>query len=246
MGRARQIMRVIGPFRLPCSILIGLVTTVLVAWWCASQPTRLIPFPYGWTFLDESTGYRPLIRSQDDRSRYWSLDRGKGRAWLQVYNRPSTELHDELAQSLSTTPATPLPSWSIAGGRLESNRITTEQLAGWPFWCVRSIGYQPIDATRTVFSLDSTFDMPVWLDNILEPEFSELPIGVLPGRFLLNTLCFAALTYALISLPARATALRRHLTNRCPACGYSLAGLASDTCPECGRQLHHPRPEPKA
>jgi rRNA maturation endonuclease Nob1 len=28
--------------------------------------------------------------------------------------------------------------------------------------------------------------------------------------------------------------------DRCPACGYSLSGLRSDTCPECGG-LVHPR-----
>lgn len=64
-----------------------------------------------------------------------------------------------------------------------------------------------------------------------------LPYSPLYPGFVLNTVFYAAVLWA-ISL-GRAALLRtlRRRANRCPNCGYNLKGLPADTspkCPECG------------
>ncbi len=56
---------------------------------------------------------------------------------------------------------------------------------------------------------------------------------VWPGTFL-NTAIYAALLFALSRLPVALRRRRRRRRNQCAACGYSLVGLTSPACPECG------------
>jgi rubrerythrin len=56
---------------------------------------------------------------------------------------------------------------------------------------------------------------------------------------LINVACFTAAWFTLLFATRRLIthAIRLHRTrhNRCPACGYSLAGVTANLCPECGR-----------
>jgi rubrerythrin len=55
---------------------------------------------------------------------------------------------------------------------------------------------------------------------------------------LTNVACFTAAWFTLLFAARRlithAIRLRRTRHNRCPACGYSLTGVTTNVCPECG------------
>ena len=238
MRRAGPTIQRLGSKRLVASIAIGASLTVTVAWWFEMQPMNLLPVPYSWSKYSDSTGYRPLPSEQDERQRYWALDRSTGCSWLQVYNRPLDEIDERVLDEIRRAKPEPLPGWNSIADRTEFNRIVFENLAGWPFRCLRSVGTigpilpgQP-ESNRSG-PMEYTTAMPLWGIELLEPEYPDLPTGIMPGRFILNLLFYAGIAYTLLSIPSMRRVIRR-LTNRCTACGYSLDNLTVGTCPECG------------
>ena len=243
MGLFKRIRTRIRVWRFIVSLIAGVVLTIAVAWWFECQPLNLVPVPYSWEKFRDSTGYRPLPQAQDDRLRYWALDRGAGSSWLQVINSPRAQIDAELLAKIESAPAAPLPRWASVHDRVESNQIIFENLAGWPFRCLRSIGRLPIG--RASFQsppVEDTFSMPLWACDLLDPEFPEVPIGIMPLRFAGNTMFYMVFVYAFFTVPPIARTLRRRLTNRCPACGYSLDKLTAPTCPECGEPVRPASP----
>lgn len=240
MGRLQNTIQRIGLKRLVASVVTGGVLTVAVAWWFEMEPLNLLPVPFSWSKYTDSTGYRPLPNSDGERLRYWALDWSTGCDWLQVYNRPLDEIHESVRDEVRNAAPEPLPGWNSIGVLAESNRIVIENRSGWPLRCLRSTGtIGPIlpgqPESNASGPLEHSVSMPLWATDLLDPASPELPIGVMPGRFALNLLFYATMTYPLLSIPVAIRHIRRRLTNRCTACGYSLDNLTADTCPECGK-----------
>ncbi|MFI4898015.1 MAG: hypothetical protein ACIARR_09335 [Phycisphaerales bacterium JB059] len=50
----------------------------------------------------------------------------------------------------------------------------------------------------------------------------------------------SAFVYGFVTRGRRAVRLERLREGRCPVCRYSIRGLPTDTCPECGSTIEHP------
>jgi hypothetical protein len=107
-----------------------------------------------------------------------------------------------------------------------------ESASGWPRLAVARRLTAPVNAP--VIDSDAvTLPTPRAFASSHRTRVS-LPIRVLIPGFLANTLFYALPTYAALTGIQALRRLRRRLSNRCPACGYSLDDLPSNTCPECG------------
>jgi hypothetical protein len=105
---------------------------------------------------------------------------------------------------------------------------------GWPRTCLRSVHLR--------LSSLQVSDPHLPKDWQLKPTSYALPIELplkplWPGM-LTNVACFTAAWFTLLFAARRlithAIRLRRTRHNRCPACGYSLTGVTTNVCPECG------------
>lgn len=122
-------------------------------------------------------------------------------------------------------------------------RITWRFAAGWPCRCLQgtrttvvrppggptiSDGLLPVP--RSV--AEPTIESPI--DFLLGAKY--LPTHVLPGRFIVDVLCYSAALLTFAASVLRARSVLRGFRGRCRACGYDRRGLAADAvCPECGR-----------
>jgi ribosomal protein S27AE len=121
---------------------------------------------------------------------------------------------------------------------------------GWPFHSLRYESWTEftIDPTKSGLAsvahrYDAQSDPSWWRNGVPVPNavwgfgpqgFKRLPIRPAPLGFVANTAIFAGLLAAAWRVTAGARrAIRRHY-GLCPACGYSLVGIATTTCPECG------------
>jgi hypothetical protein len=64
-----------------------------------------------------------------------------------------------------------------------------------------------------------------------------LPLDVYWPGFVANTLAIGAIATALLLGPGALRQMIRTRRGRCTVCAYSLAGIASNFCPECGRVI---------
>jgi len=110
--------------------------------------------------------------------------------------------------------------------------------AGWPFPCLRHVSVNDFSRVIRDPSLPRTL-----LGGRITLS-TDLPIRPLWPGLAWNTLIFAAAWYLLGSATLfAARRLRRTLrirAGKCPACGYSLAGVTTNRCPECGHPAANP------
>jgi hypothetical protein len=105
--------------------------------------------------------------------------------------------------------------------------------AGWPFPCLRYVSVNDFSRVIRDPSLPRTL-----LGGRINLS-TDLPIRPLWPGLAWNTLIFATawffLGWSTLFAARRLRRLHRSHHNRCPACGYSLAGVTADICPECGK-----------
>ncbi len=144
---------------------------------------------------------------------------------------------------------TTLASWGCQGADRTSHRSVDHVESGWPVRLMRAARVIEFEdakldttkspAVRTAFR-EVLLDYPGSLHHTrsllgLTTYLGALPLQPIYGPFLLHWLTVSTLlTSPLIWRTAIAPIRRRR--NLCPACAYSLSGLAPATtiCPECG------------
>ena len=117
------------------------------------------------------------------------------------------------------------------GSTRETQYLVGQFTRGWP--CPAAVGWMTHMPDGMV-RLDSLFD---W-GTATSPQFAGgavLPLKMNPSGFLINTLFYAGLLYAIIFAPGAVRRRLRLRKNRCPFCAYPFG--ASPVCTECGRNV---------
>jgi len=252
MGWRRRRYLAIHPFRLATAIIVGIVITVAVAWGFAARFPRHARPP----ILTQDISWWLLLGGVDtsgaDAIFLWSDQAEPARFYARWIHEPgiaagewTTSHHQPIwfsvpgKSTLFAHPPTELvdsrPAWllheddpfarSAGPGHMLSSAY------GWP--CLALAGHVCLDYPP---ASHGWVRIPVSIVRRFHVAQSYPVLPQFPG-FVLNTLVYTVAVYAALSLPTCITALRRRLTNRCRACGYSLEGLAADACPECGRTI---------
>ena len=165
-----------------------------------------------------------------------------------------TESHAELSAQMYVAGdqrVVPQPEWqdelphALYSARTPGLDMRFVRMAGWPFRCVwgaHDAALPPVFAKQYVYCSGTVWgahrtgrvqlSSPRGIDG-------RLPLGVIWSRFVPNVLIHAAMLFALwhgCAFVSRWTRTRWNAKcNRCPSCGYDRRGLAIDAvCPECG------------
>jgi hypothetical protein len=248
MARTRLRLRAVA-----ACLLLGLITSVLVAWWFATF-ARL-------TVMEEWHDQRTFVRGEHPPRQY---TRVRARGFDLIQSSPFVaELTDQMFQSVRLPPwvltqpknapyprgmvlvplvrlesPPPLPAWMPTTDPSQWRSYNIAHASGWPLPCVS--GSVVADLARR-----PTHYTGVWRlrASVAKDEFDgTLPITPVWGGLLIDTAIFAALwavPLALVPMAARrALGAWRRTESRCPSCGYSRTGLSpSALCPECGEAL---------
>lgn len=100
-------------------------------------------------------------------------------------------------------------------------------VVGWPFRCL--VGSA---VTRSELATNTQQDFAI--RAVHSPlDGTVLPLGVLPGGMLANTLCWSAAVAVVGALVGWTRRARRRRAGQCERCGYRLSP-SSGLCPECG------------
>src|SRR5262249_38278223 len=127
--------------------------------------------------------------------------------------------------------------WGVPPRERNSNRLNAPDgdiAFGWPMlalWCDYEV------KGRIVFYNDWVIDAFSDVHGGISVGKRRLPCRPIWSGLLVTTAVYTILWAPLLYLPAvlRAGFRRvRRARGLCPRCGYSLAGLAGEVCPECG------------
>ncbi len=222
-GRRRRWRQLVFPFAL--SLVLGLITTWAVAWSCAY-----------FVLLDFSV-YRSPARE------VWVI---RGQGWgREAFTVFADYPPDYIGSDEHRAAAVHLPTWSesriaFQRGSPAPSRVPRhdswgrqhghwlELAAGWPALCLRG---QRTSDTATPGAL-------LLFRNKISPRSNHwrdtLPYWPIWSGLLLNVVFYAALWFALLTVPRfmhRRLLLRRGV---CPKCRYDLRRDLAAGCPECG------------
>lgn len=213
-------------------LLLGLVTTVAVAWACAIR-------------ADVQGAPRLNSRSGLGMTEYFSPEQGT--AWVFSAARTSGLMqitainHGPHPGDGSGSVAADrvayrgeVPAWSTMR-RGDSigifNAIFIEEAAGWPMLAMAQrhrFGQQPGPATVDVDGLH----LPPDLRRFGPGHY--LPLRLIWPGTLIDSAIFGWFYFAIFAFPGIVVRSRRKRRGACPRCGYDLSGAQHDKCPECG------------
>ena len=235
-------------FRILLVLILGVITTVAVAWGCTARAYRIPSGPNAaftgpgnlsvlWDHIDSLPAeHQRWIRSHfpddvtfnvgvDADPAYWS-DWVSWTDWM-------IDLYDETG--FREMRYTRVPTVGMITGQWV--RDGAHSRAGWPLPAVHSSRVRPLGSSWSrehnvigALSVPGPFDLGP-LGEFTSFELACIP--VCPG-FPVNTLIYGAIWFGLLfSVGATRRAIRR-TRGRCPRCGYNLRGEFDDGCPECG------------
>jgi hypothetical protein len=252
MARAKRIAKIVGPIRVAVSLLVGTLLTVLVAWWIALSPAFLPEFPFSRRPPHPSPRYanqpnpeaRYYIFPETDRLQViFVADHGNhinaGSAWYTPEQWADSK-ESPIMPAVPVEPNDEVPLW--IGGLWRAY----DRHPGFPIFWYNEFGYgwplttlvaRQVRDGQAVNVWEGTWQLPVIWQNSIGAQSRYVPLSPAFPGFYLTALVLASATYALLSVPASVSGVRRRLTNRCPACGYSLEGLTAPECPECGKTV---------
>lgn len=219
--------------RVSLAVLLGLATSIAIAWRIAYLVQTSL------TYTGHS--HRCLVGAPDHPT------------WLCHEIGPGFEQVDAVGEWI-TPPDTPvpddvradypiedyaIPSWAGMPDEATSERQIKTIAAGWPFLCLAG-GYRAKFAYTggqkhlSYRSVNMIYQVPVGFSS----SRGLFPIGILWRGLLADTVLWGAPWWCALLIPALIRRRWRSKRNRCRACGYSRAGLASGApCPECGAGL---------
>ena len=260
MSRPRRALAILGPVRLAVALAIGLALTLLSAWWIALEPGVLPLFPLRRPVdrMEVRLNVRPegphianlprpsLWQSEGEELTTWTDHGNTVYASSESILRRLDPGHPESGMPWGNlyTERDSRPAWvrglrAIEGQReVYAGTAVYEHAFGWPRSAfVRRTMHDGMGGTRETGSLAVNTAIADVLS--IQPT-ARAPISPVPIGIVTNSVVFAALAYALLSVYPVARGVRRRLTGRCHACGYQLAGITADRCPECGRAHRRP------
>jgi hypothetical protein len=250
MGRVRRVVKIIGPWRVAIAAALGVGITVLTAWWIALAPTVIPRFPFSRRPPHPNPTHANQVNSE---TTYYEFpeqglvhgivvsDHGQsvivGSSWWPPEEWEETK--QRYPDRMQSTTGRSLPLWVGGLWRAFDDHPNfpifwyNEIGSGWPF---TALVYRQVRDGNGNVEWTGAWHIPgLWQQTLGGGSVAPLS-PAFPG-FYLNTLLYGGLSYTLISCPAVYSGIRRRLTNRCTACGYSLDNLTADTCPECGGRV---------
>jgi hypothetical protein len=207
---------------LVCSLLIGAIANIAVAWGCAwlffrsvnlasvGEPTLGFDFEHAdraWHAVVQRHFGSRLARAGSDRDEVADLERLRPPPWW------VRRVH----------------RWMEDVGTVEHYEF------GWP---MRSMQYVAVYDGTWLFH-DHRIIAGGWRPRASERaanyQAAALPlIPIWPG-FAINTLLYGAALWLLLAGPGALRRIMRRRRGRCPKCNYDLRGVSGVGCPECGR-----------
>lgn len=200
------------------SMVFGAITTVLVAW----------AFVYGHTPTSQH-GSSPSVQPR------WQVARWSGIGSVEYRSVTWGDTRHDFGEES-------IPSWCIATGlvpRDHPNLATTwwsDSAMGWPMLALRSRA--ELDTTlRSTFPSRNLRKVQwgieaQWIHGRNFPVF--IPLRPIWTGFIIDTIVYAAIWLGMMAIASLARKQIRRSRQRCVECGYSLRGLLSSQCPECG------------
>ena len=224
-------------------VVLGVVTTIIVAWLCAlfSSPT---------VNLDLSRGYDVRRTSGEEPRWYFMRVDGLGSTDFAASAPHFAEGSEAFAVDESL-----IPRWSLIHDRTAGDVVNG--VNGWPRGQVEMARGWPLRAMRTHRAAKHArgFDWMCiltpetagpWRNGVLIQRWSPqgfdlwsaggrvLPLEPLAAGFAVDTALYAVAWWMLLALPLSVRRTIRQRGGRCPACGYNLAAGGQTVCPECG------------
>ena len=229
--------------RIGLVLLLGLLTTILIAWTGAyferanNAPSICETLVYDTftarCFFQQGFTITRIGTDWEDNPQLASINP----SWIDVRTRRSlAHAPSWSAAWLTTRPKRPPGTW----GNWPHEATLEEFAAGWPFRALHCDGDEAVQdpvSKVAVYSFRRGIDLRCHI--IKRPRFDAYLPRALPCRplalgFTADTAIFAAL-WSLIVLRGPAIRAFRRRRGLCPACGYDLTGNTTGVCPECGR-----------
>jgi hypothetical protein len=226
-GPAAQLFIVAG--------MLGVATTVLVAWGCSL-----------WAPLGPSTNYGGPCPTDPARCAKFlgPAVEYADPTWL----RPEPATVVIYIKEVALGAGVNVTRLTVAREDLSSRGSSDVGLwrAGWPLPALRcAVRVQDWD-DRKRRDWPGAVNAPWWLGprpiRPLDPlgffmRARPLPLRPEPVGFLINSVMWGSLAFSMPMLASIRHAIRCR-RNHCPACGYDLSGSTTGTCPECGKAAH--------
>ncbi len=216
-------------------LIVGMVTSIGVAWYCATQVEPVIV---------ESTGQGGF-----DFKRRQVFDESQTAVWwTRIFRctggcRVETEpLRLETTHDLWLAAVTPeqlradgMPQWTHLSRGLnppvEKGWMVAESGFGWPALALRYEERSRLgQAIKRTGGLDAA-PLLRWDRELI------VPLTPIWSGLVVNSLFFGAIWLTIGAGPFVVRRIVRQRTGRCVACGYNMNHNAADRCPECGKTV---------
>lgn len=253
-------------------ILLGAVTTLAVAWACAT-----------WSDLEEQTPAAKLIQATPDngwlrfsRHRGFGARRHETSAFIAHVDESgnATSTHITVQESGGYVTVSGLvglhliespytihlhiddPYWSrladLSKFDNQSGDFVDEEGAfGWPvlaMWCsYYTMAWEKDESGKRIWQppiYESVFRPSVSLRRVLPAGLGDRPLPLRPIAmgFATDTSLYSFAWWFVLIGANKARRWRPHAKGQCEHCAYDLRGTSSDRCPECGRKLTRLKP----